>query len=140
MIAVLAVLLTAGCGGSSRLSKSDFDAKANAICAKYDAQIKAIEAPKGIGDVPHYVDQVKPLIENGVDEIDGLRPPENLQDTFDRWVSTQREALDQADQLRSAAAKSNLLVVNRVIKELGERNKRGNELAGKLGAQTCAQE
>ena len=136
---VAAVALT-GCGGGSRLSKSQFDAKANAICKKYTDKINAVPTPKNIEDVPAYVTRVEPFIERGVDEIAHLKPPRDLQPTYESWLSTQREALRQADELRRAAQRNDLLAVNRTIKQLNERNKRGNALSAKLGADVCAKD
>ena len=136
-VVTLAVAVAA-CGGGSRLSTPQFDAKANAICKKYNAKINAVPAPKSLNDVPAYVGEVKPFVERGVDEIASLNPPRELQDTYDRWLRTQRAALGEVDQLRRAAEKNDLLAVNRTIGQLHERNKRGNALAAQLGASVCA--
>jgi hypothetical protein len=128
----------AGCGGGSALSKSQFDAKANAICGKYTGKINAVRRPTSINDVPAYVGEVKPFLERGVDELANLQPPHDLQGTYDRWLSTQREALTQVDQLRRAAEQNDLFGVNRIVKQLNERNKRGSALAVQLGAMVCA--
>lgn len=136
--AVAFVVLAAGCGGGSRLSKSDFDAKANAICKRFTAKINAVPAPKSIEQVPAYVGEVEPFIERGVDEIASLKPPHDLQAIYDRWLGTQREALTQADELRRAAERNDLAAVNRTIKALDARNKQGNRLARELGADVCA--
>ena len=134
------VLAVTACGGGSRLSKSQFDAKANAICKKYNDRIHAVPTPRSIEDVPAYVTQVKPFIERGVDEIANLRPPQDLQRTYDRWLITQREALNETDELRRAAQRNDLLAVNHTIAQLRERNKRGNALAAQLGASVCAKD
>src|SRR5436190_5374177 len=85
-------LVAAGCGGGGALSKSEFDAKANAICAKYTRKMNAVPAPRKIDDVPAYVELVRPYIERGIDELASLKPPAKLEDTYDRWMSTRREA------------------------------------------------
>jgi hypothetical protein len=132
------VLVVAGCGGGGRLTRSEFDAKANAICSRYTTKINAVPAPKTINDVPAYVGLVKPYIERGVDELASLKPPTRLQAEYDRWMSTQREAITQTDELRRAAERGDLAGANRVIRMLRDRNKRGNALAAKLGADVCA--
>ena len=137
---VTCAVALAACGGGSRLSKSQFDARANAICKKYTDRINAVPTPKSIEDVPAYVTRVKPFIERGVDEIANLKPPQDLQQTYDRWLNTQREALSEADELRRAAERNDLLAVNHTIKQLDERNKRGNALAAQLGARVCAKD
>lgn len=132
-------LFVAACGGGgSALSKSEFDAKANAICAKYTKKIDAVPGPRNINQVPAYVVLVKPYVERGVDELASLEPPANLRDTFASWMSTQREAITQTDELRQAAERNDLVGVNRMIQMLRDRNRRGNALAAQLGADVCA--
>jgi hypothetical protein len=132
------VLGVVACGGGPPLSRSELDAKANAICAKYTKKINAVPAPRKVDDVPAYVVLVKPYIERGVDELASLKPPADLKGTYDAWMSTQREALTQTDELRRAAEKDDLVGVNRMIQMLRDRNRRGNALAARLGADVCA--
>jgi hypothetical protein len=135
----LGVLLAACGGGGARLSKSTFDARADGVCRKYTSKIDAVPGPKNISQVSAYVDLVKPYIERGVDEIAHLRPPAGLQHLYDRWISSQREALKLADRLRSAAERNDVVGVNAVIKQINLQNKHGDVLAGMLGASVCAQ-
>ena len=46
-----AVLVGAGCGGGDRLSKAEFQQRANAICAKYQKRIDALGQPQSIDEV-----------------------------------------------------------------------------------------
>jgi hypothetical protein len=131
-------LLAGGCGSSMPLSKSELDTKANAICAAYTKKLDAVPAPRSINDVPAYVVLVKPIIERGVDELASLKPPTELEATYDSWMRIQREAITQTDELRRAAERNDLVGVNRTIQELRDRNRRGNALAAKLGAGVCA--
>jgi hypothetical protein len=138
VVTVLA-LVAAGCGGGGApLSRSELAAKADEICARYTKKIDAVPAPRTISDVPAYVVLVKPYLERGVDALASLHPPASLKSTYDAWMSTQREALTQTDELRRAAERNDLVGVNRMIQVLNERNKRGNALAEQLGADVCA--
>ena len=83
---------------------------------------------------------MKPYLERGVDELAVLKPPAELQDTYNRWMSTQREALTETDELRHAAQGNDLAAVNHMIRALRDRNRRGNALAAKLGADVCARD
>jgi hypothetical protein len=134
------VFVVAACGGRSPLSKSDFDAKANAICARYTKKINTVPAPKMITDVPAYVGLVKPYMERGVDELASLSPPRALRSTYDSWMSIKRETLTKTDELRRAAERNDLVGANRIIQALKERNGRGNALAAELGASVCARD
>src|SRR5437762_2166618 len=88
-LAIVSLLLLAACGGgggsSSRLSKSEFDAKANAICDKYQAKVNAVAQPSGVKDVPAYIDKVLPILREGTSKLDDLKPPQDLQSTADEW-------------------------------------------------------
>jgi hypothetical protein len=134
------VFVVAACGGGRPLSKSEFDAKANAICARYTNKINAVPAPRTITDVPAYVGLVKPYMERGVDELSSLRPPRALKSTYDSWMSIQRDTLTQTDELRRAAESNDLVGANRTIQALKERKGRGNALAAELGAMVCARD
>jgi hypothetical protein len=133
-------LLVGGCGGGMPLSKSELDAKANAICAAYTKKLDAVPAPRSIDDVPAYVVLVKPILERGVDQLASLKPPSELEPTYASWMSAQREAITQTDELRQAAERNDLVGVNRTIQALRARSRRGNALAAKLGAAVCARD
>ena len=138
VVATVLVLVAAGCGGGAPLSRSEFAAKADAICARYTKKVDAVPAPRSMSDVPAYVVLVKPYLERGVDALASLNPPASLKSTYEAWIGTQREALTQTDELRRAAERNDLVGVNRMIQMLNERNKRGNALAAQLGADVCA--
>ena len=140
--AIVVMLVLAGCGGggSSRLSKSDFDAKANAICDKYQAKINAVGPPKSVTDVPGYIDKVLPLLREGTSKLDHLKPPADLQSTFDEWRQIQSDQVDEAVALKKAAGKGDGAEVSRIANEASAKNKRGNDLASQLGANTCAKD
>jgi nitrous oxide reductase accessory protein NosL len=132
-------VVVAGCGNSGpRLSKASFDAHANSICRTYTAKIAAVPPPKNISQVSAYVDTVKPYIARAVDEIAHLKPPAALRSAYDLWLESQRTALKQADELRAAAEKNDLVEVNNMIKSINEQNTRGKRLAAPLGASVCS--
>jgi hypothetical protein len=141
-LASLTVLLLAACGGgggSSRLSKSEFDAKANAICDEYQGKINAVPEPKNMKDVPTYIDKVLPLVEEGTSKLDDLRPPKDIEPTVDQWISLQREEIDQGKKLKAAAEKGDTATALKLVNEGNATDKRGNQLAKQIGANTCAQ-
>src|ERR1051325_7728441 len=77
-LVLLIVGLLAGCGGGSgRLSKAEYAKRADAICTKYNAKLKALARPVGIGDLPAYVDKALPLARKGDDELRALKAPKD---------------------------------------------------------------
>lgn len=120
-VAAIAALAIAGCGGGSStettgasgatgaqgapLSKSEFLAKGNAICAKGDQEINAA-AKKVLGQgAPSQADLDKfatsTLIPNIQQQIDGLKalpPPSGDEDQVNAILSAAQSALDKAKQ------------------------------------------
>jgi len=85
---VIAGVVVAGCGGgdsssTTALSKSDFLAQGNAICAKGDKEINAAagkvftqsQAPSQATQQKFVTDTVVPNIQGQIDAIDALPPP-----------------------------------------------------------------
>jgi hypothetical protein len=141
VVLLLAVVSAAGCGGGDgRLSKQEFDAKANAVCGKYQGRIDAVPEPKNLDDVPGYVDKIVPLIEKGTSEIDDLKPPEDLQDTYDDWRATQQRLLQKARDLKAAAQDNDAGRAQQVLREAGRASSRVDALARQLGANKCAED
>jgi hypothetical protein len=143
-LTVFIVLVLAGCGGggggSSRLSKSEFDAKASSICDTYQKKINDVPQPKDIKDIPGYIDNVLPIVEEGTSKLGDLKPPADMQAKVDAWMTIQRAQVDQARRLKAAAEKGDLAKVTNIANEADASNKRGNELAREIGATSCAQD
>jgi hypothetical protein len=140
--AVFVVFVLAGCGGgggSSRLSKSEFDAKASSICDTYQKKISDVPQPKDVKDIPGYIDKVLPIVEEGTSKLDDLKPPADMQSKVDTWLSIQKGQVDQAKRLKAAAEKGDLADVTKIANEADASNKRGNELAREIGATSCAE-
>jgi hypothetical protein len=141
--AFLVVLLLAACGGgggSSRLSKSEFDAKANAICDEYLKKIDAVPQPSGTKGIVSYIDKVLPILEEGVGKLDDLNPPKDIEPTVAEWLSIQHQEVDAAKKLKTAAEKGDLAEVTKIAQDTQATDKRGNQLAKQIGADTCAQD
>ena len=145
VLAIVVVLVLPACGGgggggSSRLSKSEFDAKADAICDQYQKKLDDIPEPKGVKDIPKYIDKVLPTLREGVSKLDDLNPPENLQSTADEWRQILHQQVSQAEALKKAGEKGDIAEIGRIANEANNKNKRGNQLAAQLGAKACAQD
>src|SRR6185295_11196800 len=71
----------------TRLSKAEFQSQANAICAKYQKQLNAIDEPTSLDEIPDLVDQALVILNKEIDEVAALNPPEELQGDFDRMIA-----------------------------------------------------
>jgi hypothetical protein len=136
------VVLVAGCGGGGgRLSASEFRSKADAICGRYDAQIKRASAGINGSDpkvIAAALDKVIPLVEEGEGKLRELKPPAELQSDWDRWLKLGDEQIPIAKKLRDAAKTSDEASFTKAIQQLTANENAQDQLAkGKLGLTVC---
>lgn len=96
------VAIAAGCGSS--YTRSDFVARANAICAGALRDVRAI-APPG-GGLGKYMAGVLPIVESEVSELRALRPPpESASDRelLERYRTALAATVAQYRQLAASA-------------------------------------
>jgi hypothetical protein len=141
-VVAVAVALASGCGGDSggdgQLSTGEFRQQANAICAKYNEKIKALESPSSPEEIGSYVDQVVPLMQKGISELRALRAPAESQDDFNRMLDETEKAIPAAQQLGEAAANNDAAAVQRALKTGQQADAASDRIATDLGLTGCA--
>lgn len=90
----------AGCGSDEEpLSSEEFVKQADKICADGNKELEEASAdidPNNAEDVEGFVqDVLVPNIQGQHDDLEGLVPPEDDQDTFDDMLAALQEGLDQ---------------------------------------------
>lgn len=138
---VVVVLALAGCGGGDggpRLSRDAFIVKANALCAKVEAQQKALAAPTTLAEIPGYVDTALPILDAGVNELRALRPPENMQEGVDDWLATTDETRNVLRSLKKAALANDAAAARAAGSEGQAVDDRRDAQARALGLTACA--
>jgi hypothetical protein len=131
-------LAAAGCGGDGdRLTREELIEEADATCADFDRQIEEVEEPQSLDDVERYVQEVRPIVEDGTDELAELEPPEELQGEYDEWVEAMRSSVDRFDELEEAAASGDEQRIQEVFESAGEGGEETDRLAEELGFQEC---
>jgi hypothetical protein len=138
LVAVLVLLATA-CGGGSdtRLSKAEFQSQANAICAKYQKQLNAIDEPTSLDEVPDLVDQALVILNKEIDEVAALNPPEELQGDFDKMIAASNKTKAAADDLSAAAKSGDQAAVQKALEEGNAASNEADQLAANLGLSEC---
>lgn len=136
----LVLAFAAGCGGGGgdRLSKEEFQQKANAVCKRYDAKIAALGQPASPADIPDFVEKGIPVIQQGIAELRALRPPADLQADYDRMLDETEKAIPAARRLADAAQKKDAAAVQKAISEGNEADQASDRIATKLGLAECA--
>jgi hypothetical protein len=136
----VSVLLAAGCGGggsSARLSQEEFQSQANAICAKYQAQLKALGNPSSIDEIPGLVDQALAILNKEVEEIAALNPPEDMQSDFDKMIAASDKTKAAANDLSAAAKAGDQAAVQKALEEGNAASNEADQLATGLGLSEC---
>jgi hypothetical protein len=140
LLGILVLLATAcggGSGSSARLSREQFQSQANAICAKYQKQLDALEQPTSLDEIPDLVDQALVVLNKEIDEIAALNPPEELQSDFDKMIAATDKTKAAADDLSSAAKAGDQTAVQKALEEGNAASAEADQLAGGLGLESC---
>jgi hypothetical protein len=131
-------LAAAGCGGGDdRLTREELIEEADATCADFDQQIEEIEEPQSLDDVERYVQEVRPIVEDGTNELAELEPPEELEDEYEDWIAAMRSSVDQFDELEEAAASGDEQRIQEVFESAGQGGEEADQLAEEIGFQEC---
>jgi hypothetical protein len=139
-VLVVVVFVLTACGGSSsgpRLTKEEYASKADAICGKYNEQVKALDNPSSLKELADVADQTIPILHNAIRDLGKLNPPASEQDTVDQWLDEIKKLEDDLDEIRDKANDNDMQGVQDVVPKADGHNKRSNELATELGMTVC---
>jgi hypothetical protein len=142
VVAAVAALGVAGCGGSSNkaLSYSDFGTKASEICKSENAKIKPVSAKltgKASTDAPVY-DELIPKLQAARDKIGGLKAPDQLKPSFTTFLSLTDQQIAKAKESQTAAKTGDDAAYIAVVKSIQPLSQQSNAAASKMGAAECA--
>ena len=137
-LAGLAALALAGCGGGGdtaggTLTKAEFVAQANAICKDYDARIDALGEPGSIEDLVGLAEKAKPIAEDGVAKLRGLKAPEDLQASYDEYLATGDVNIELVVQLGEAAKSGDVAAIEKIGTEGEDNADKAQGIAAELG-------
>lgn len=134
-------LVAAGCGGSG-YTKSDFVARADAICTSTVRQARALTPPAATsqpgGALAAYLGQLVPLVQSEEHQLRGLkRPPGNARDsaTLTAYYAALAQIVANYGQLEAAARRGDTQTATDV-----EATLRGSpvaDLAASYGLRSC---
>lgn len=137
-LAVAAAALAAGCGGAGRLSRGDYVKKADAICAKYNRQIRALRQPRTIGGISAFVAKAIPIARRGDGELRSLEPPRGDEATVKEWLAANDGVVEAIERLGAAARRDDRPGIRKALRQGNRANERAKRLARHLGLRVCA--
>jgi hypothetical protein len=136
------LILLSACGGDGskdRLSAEEFRGQANAICAEFDEKISALETPSSPEAIPGYVEEVIPVVEEGLAELRALNPPEEFEEDYETMLDETEKSIPAARALSEAAAEEDAAAVQDAIAQGQRANEASNRVADELGLDECGQ-
>jgi hypothetical protein len=137
-VIVFAVLvLLAGCGGDDRLSSEEFVSEAEALCEEFDQRVNEVDEPQDADDVERYVNQVRPVVEEGLNDLRALQPPEEFEEQWDELMAANDAGLEALDDLAQAGANGDEARVQEIIEDASRRDGESDRIAQELGLQKC---
>jgi hypothetical protein len=139
LIALALVVLLPGCGGGSGkpLTKEDYASKADAICGKYNQQVKLLANPKNLSDLAKVADKTLPILDHAINDISKLEPPASEKALSDQWLTQVRGLKDDLQEIRDKAKAGDTQGVQAVVPKATDHNSKSNALASQLGMSVC---
>jgi Tfp pilus assembly protein PilP len=138
VLVLVVLVLVAGCGGGDRLSREAFVSEAEAICDDFDQRVNAVDEPQNADDVERYVNEVRPVVEDGINELKELQPPGEFEEQWNELVAKNEESLEALDDLAQAAADRDEARFEEVTEDASRRDEESDRIAQGLGLQKCA--
>jgi hypothetical protein len=139
MAAIAAAL--AGCGSSSPkpLPKAEWIAKADAICTKSQASIRALGSPADLPAIAAYGTKVGDILQQEIAAIRALPPPKSDRQTIDRMLTAAHRGVDVADHLAQLAAGGDAAAVQQYAASSQNATATARQLAQAYGLKVCGQ-
>jgi hypothetical protein len=137
-----AVLVAAGCGGSSRNtayagSKAAFAAAMNSICASANAKQKALGTPSNLADLVTQGPQIETIANDAVKTLSKLQPPDEIKSNVDDFISLTKQQVALLQQVVTAAKANDAAKVQALGRQGDALNKKGDVDANAIGAPAC---
>ena len=136
----MAIALVAGCGGGgggTRLTKEEYASKADAICGKYNRQVRDLSNPQNLSELEKVADQTLSILANAITDLKKLKPPASEQAKADQWLSQVENLKEDLTEIRDGAKDQDMQAVQAVLPKAEEHNRRSNALATELGMTVC---
>ena len=140
LVIVLAIAFLAGCGGGGSgkpLTKEEYASKADAVCEKYNGQVKALKNPSNLSELADIADKTLPILDNAISDLKKLKPPADEQSVATQWLVQVQGLKNDLQEIRDKANAKDIQAVQQVVPKAEQHNARSNELATELGMTVC---
>jgi hypothetical protein len=139
-IALLAIH-GAGCdGGSDRISAAELVQRGDEICGKERASFARIQSnpPPNASVAAAQTAELIKVTRDANSQLRDLKPPEELQAAYDRYLETRERAVDQMERGRDAAEDRNSAVYGAAQAAVARDAPQRRKLAQAVGLKVCS--
>jgi hypothetical protein len=140
LLVPLAALAASCGGGGDRLSHEELRTKVNAICGEVNREIAALGNPQSLEEVAVFASKATKLARDGVADLRALEPPEDAEESYDRFLVEGDKAVELSGRLERAARKEDAAELQRILREAQASDERSDRLAAGLGFDECAED
>ena len=135
----LSLVVLAGCGGASTLTKEQYAAKVSSGCTNFARGERAIGEPHSVADVAARGPRIAALFAVTLERpLARLRPPPAFASLHTRLVGLARRQHEVRAALARAARHSDLTSFTRLVAENERVNRAAAAVARQVGAAACA--
>lgn len=139
-VAVAVVAAACGGGGGERLTKEEYVAQADAICAKANEQEDALgDVPSDPAGLAGYLEQEKAIGEEQVTSLRALEPPEELQAQVEQAYDLLDQVLAKLDEAIAAAKAGDIEQLTAIGAEAQRLATQADQIAQEIGLTVCGQ-
>jgi hypothetical protein len=140
LLVAATALVAAGCGGggeSEPLSKAEYAAKADKVCAAAQARGQNLDLST-TAKIAANGDEARAVLDELATKVDDLEEPEELQDAAKSFVDGLKEEADQFGDMTQAAKDGDTAKIQEIQGKLQSESAATSEDARFLGATGCA--
>jgi hypothetical protein len=104
LLLLVPLLALAACGGDDGPSREDYIAEADALCERINEEIEEVNEPEptDLESLRELLDAGLDLTREGLEELQEIEPPEELEDEVDEFLDTARDQEQALERARDA--------------------------------------
>jgi hypothetical protein len=138
LAAVLALAAGCGGGGDDRLTKEEFQQRANRICTELEEALDAMGEADDSEQLQDQLEASEREFEDALQELRALAPPEEYEQDYEQFLRSGDELKQVIADLSRAAADEDVAALEE-ISERGDRiDTEADEAAARIGLDDCA--
>lgn len=141
-IILIALLLgLGGCGDGEEVSAEELVSRGDAICGEGQARFSEIQAepPANPKEAVEQTEELIAVAEGQLEDLEGLEPPEDLREAYDRYLEEWGQAIELMKRGRDAAERRDAAGYGEAQEEAEAERAERLKLARQLGFGVCSE-